>query len=471
MADSYKKPKQSWLKKKLLTGIGLANLATPSQLPAKPQLPQRRPQPTLQAKQNQVRNQEINDSQINDAPPQPQQVSTSNSEEQNFNDPLVAPAMMAGATGTVAEAEGEQGVASKLKDQAKEKVKGKADEVKNKIADKIKDEAKRIAREVAKKAAQALAEATSEFWLPILLVIIAVVLIVIGLVFFFKSAQHPSPTGKSSTITADMTKQADYTLGQHILALAGQAQWSDQDINALLSTAEVQINADMRNVKAGDKNYDQVQKLGTQGLALIKQIRTEIQASTDNTETVRGQLKQLADILSQLSGLTSINLANCPDKPLLKSGIAPAASQAMQCAGVSSTYAHPTQTVGNASASAGTHLAESGQNYSAATDLSTQGLSDGQVRDLIAKLDSVGFAAFYRDPGTDGWPSGDARHIHVVYLGVAMKPILQRQVKDYVNGRDGLGCHCHAYTFYQPPAEVKNMATALFLKFNPGVSL
>lgn len=146
----------------------------------------------------------------------------------------------------------------------------------------------------------------------------------------------------------------------------------------------------------------------------------------------------------------------------LRFGLHPVASDRLRCVGI--TAARITQTIGGAPASAGTHLQDgvaSGHPYSAATDLSVRGLSDAQVRVLIARLDAMGFAAFFRNPGHDGWPSSELRHVHVVFAGARMKTSLRSQIGDFLAGKNGLASHS-AYTFYQPPAAAKAYVRQIF---------
>jgi len=158
--------------------------------------------------------------------------------------------------------------------------------------------------------------------------------------------------------------------------------------------------------------------------------------------------------------------AACPHvAAILKWGLHPTASDRLRCAGI--TAARITQTIGSYGPSAGTHLQDGtvgGQPYSAATDLSVIGLTDAQVKVLVAKLDTLGFAAFFRNPGHDGW-SG-ARHIHAVFAGAKMKSSLQSQIADFLAGKNGLASHT-TYSFYQPPADVKAYLKKIFDAANP----
>ncbi len=156
----------------------------------------------------------------------------------------------------------------------------------------------------------------------------------------------------------------------------------------------------------------------------------------------------------------------CAHRALLRWGLAPRASDEFRCAGVAGGSI--SQTIGNAPASAGYHARDgsiSGDPYCAATDLSTHGMTNSQVRALLARLADGGFAAFFRNPGHDGWPSGQARHIHAIYVGVHMKSQLREQVRDWLNGKNGLTSHS-TYSFWQANAAQKNAIRSLFNAHN-----
>jgi hypothetical protein len=87
-------------------------------------------------------------------------------------------------------------------------------------------------------------------------------------------------------------------------------------------------------------------------------------------------------------------------------------------------------------ASAGVHLADgsvNGKPYTAAVDLSVSSVSAEQTHDLLEKLGTVGFAAWYRKSGSDGW-SG-VNHIHAVCANCKMKAALRSQVRSWLVGR------------------------------------
>ncbi len=160
--------------------------------------------------------------------------------------------------------------------------------------------------------------------------------------------------------------------------------------------------------------------------------------------------------------------AACPRRPLLHAGLHPEASDRLRCAGV--TAGRITQTIGNAAASAGYHAEDGraeGQPYCAAVDLRTRDLTNGEIRDLLDRLGENGFAAWYRQPGRDGWPAGEAPHIHAVFTGVRMKSQLRGQVRDFLVGRNGLASHT-AYRFWQPDGFILRIIRLLFARnYNP----
>jgi hypothetical protein len=151
---------------------------------------------------------------------------------------------------------------------------------------------------------------------------------------------------------------------------------------------------------------------------------------------------------------------------LLKWGLCQAASDAFLRLGLAERLG---QTIGDAPASAGTHAQDGeqdGQPYCAATDLHVQDLGFAEVRALLGRLGDAGFAAFFRRPGFDHWPSYDVLHVHAVYAGVKMKPALQVQVHDWLHGRNGLASHAD-YEFWQPLEPQCRTVRSLFLAHNP----
>lgn len=146
---------------------------------------------------------------------------------------------------------------------------------------------------------------------------------------------------------------------------------------------------------------------------------------------------------------SSCSITNVAHSSYLKWGLHPDASDALKH--LKFTSGRVMQTIGSASASAGTHAQDGvagGHAYSAATDLSVSGMSDAQVKVLLEQLTAVGFVPFYRSPGHDGWPSGEIRHLHVIWAGAGMKLSLRNQVRDWHVGKNGLASHT-TYTFYK----------------------
>jgi len=135
-------------------------------------------------------------------------------------------------------------------------------------------------------------------------------------------------------------------------------------------------------------------------------------------------------------------IIDAPKAAYLKYGLHPDASDALQYLKV--TAGRISQTIGNAAASAGTHAQDGvagGHPYSAATDLSIRDMTDAQVAVFLDKLTSVGFVAYYRKPGYDGWPSTEARHVHAIWVGAKMKLLLRNQVRDWHVGKNALASH------------------------------
>lgn len=159
-------------------------------------------------------------------------------------------------------------------------------------------------------------------------------------------------------------------------------------------------------------------------------------------------------------------LPTCARRPLMHWGLHPDASDRLRCAGV--PEARITQTIGSAAASAGTHAADGrvgGAPYSAATDISTRSLSTADIHALLDRLANQGFAAWYRWPGHDGWPSSEAPHIHAIYVGCAMKASLRSQVGAWLASRNGLVSNTH-YGFHAWSAAQRALVRAVFERHN-----
>ena len=104
-----------------------------------------------------------------------------------------------------------------------------------------------------------------------------------------------------------------------------------------------------------------------------------------------------------------------------------------------------------------------GKPYTGAVDISVRCLSQAQIRVLLSALADSGFAAWYRTPGKDGW-SGPP-HIHAIWAGCRLKPILQSQVEDWLDGKNGLPSN-QSYQFWQPLPEMKEKVRKLYQTSN-----
>ncbi|WP_394830517.1 hypothetical protein LVJ94_28830 [Pendulispora rubella] len=163
--------------------------------------------------------------------------------------------------------------------------------------------------------------------------------------------------------------------------------------------------------------------------------------------------------------------------PLLKSGLHRRASTALR--NIKLPAWRIMQTCGNAPASKGSHAKDGSfkdldgktKVYCAAVDISTRTKPGGPqmaakaVKNVLFYLGKVGFAAWYRDPGHDGWPSNEVHHIHAVYAGVPMKAMLDRQVLDYSVCKNGLQGHAK-YAFYCANPSMRTNVKNLWNKYN-----
>jgi hypothetical protein len=87
------------------------------------------------------------------------------------------------------------------------------------------------------------------------------------------------------------------------------------------------------------------------------------------------------------------------------------------------------------------------QEYTGAVDISVRCLNTDQIRSLLSKLAASGFAGWYRMDGVDGWHGPP--HVHAVWAGAKLKPILRWQIDSWMEGRNGLVSNLN-YAFWQP---------------------
>lgn len=105
-----------------------------------------------------------------------------------------------------------------------------------------------------------------------------------------------------------------------------------------------------------------------------------------------------------------------------------------------------------------------GKAYTAAADISVRCLSEAQIRTLLDRLADVGFAAWYRKDGQDGW--NGPPHIHAVFAGCRLKPVLHLQVEDWLRGGTGLSRN-EAYKFWQPSRPAREKLRELYRPYFP----
>lgn len=155
--------------------------------------------------------------------------------------------------------------------------------------------------------------------------------------------------------------------------------------------------------------------------------------------------------------------ARCKLNPAKPQGLHPEAYSALKAESVAHRV---TQGINHAADRGNVHDTDgtiNGAAYTGAVDISVRCLTAVQIRLLLDRLAGVGFAAWYRKDGQDGW-SGPP-HIHAVFAGCRLKPVLQRQVESWLAGDNGLGSN-QPYRFWQPNLEMKAKVGGFFRKFN-----
>jgi hypothetical protein len=110
-----------------------------------------------------------------------------------------------------------------------------------------------------------------------------------------------------------------------------------------------------------------------------------------------------------------------------------------------------------------TDVTLSGVPYTGAVDISVRCLSEAQIRSLLEHLANAGFAGWYRKDKQDGW-SGPP-HIHAVWSGCSLKPILRWQVESWLSGHNGLRTN-QPYQFWQSSVNMRDRLRALYRMFN-----
>jgi hypothetical protein len=100
-----------------------------------------------------------------------------------------------------------------------------------------------------------------------------------------------------------------------------------------------------------------------------------------------------------------------------------------------------------------------GKVYTGAVDISVRCLTQPQIKALLARLADAGFAAWYRKAGQDGWTGPP--HIHAIWAGCRLKPVLREQVEDWLASTNGLSSN-ELYQFWRPAAGMKDKIDKLY---------
>jgi hypothetical protein len=155
--------------------------------------------------------------------------------------------------------------------------------------------------------------------------------------------------------------------------------------------------------------------------------------------------------------------ARCKLNPARPAGLHPEAHAALQKRSIAHRI---TQGINHAQERRNVHDTDgtiNGKAYTGAVDISVRCLSAAQIQTMLSNLAELGFAGWYRKDGEDGWSGPN--HIHAIWAGCRLKPILQRQVESWLAGQTGLGSN-QPYRFWQPPAPLRNTVRQLYGKFN-----
>jgi hypothetical protein len=167
---------------------------------------------------------------------------------------------------------------------------------------------------------------------------------------------------------------------------------------------------------------------------------------------------------SQTTNLPWAPNAKCRLNPAHPQGLHPSAFVALQKLSLSHRI---TQGINFSNEPGNVHQTDvtvDGKTYTGAADISVRCLTEAQVRSLLGRLAEMGFAAWYRNPGQDAWTG--PRHIHAVWAGCRLKPILRQQVESWLGGKNGLPSREQPYEFWQPSAEMKARVGMLYRSSN-----
>src|SRR5881396_586599 len=153
----------------------------------------------------------------------------------------------------------------------------------------------------------------------------------------------------------------------------------------------------------------------------------------------------------------------CNLNPGRPEGLHPGAYSALQRVAVAHRI---TQGINNSSERRNVHNTDvtiNGKAYTGAVDISVRCLTEAQIKSLLAVLADQGFAAWYRKDGRDDWTGPP--HIHAIWAGCSLKPVLRRQVENWFEGGNGFGSG-RPYQFWQPSAAMTEKVRALYRSSN-----
>jgi hypothetical protein len=153
----------------------------------------------------------------------------------------------------------------------------------------------------------------------------------------------------------------------------------------------------------------------------------------------------------------------CQLNPAKPAGLHPAAYVALQNLSIAHRI---TQGINHSPERGNVHDTDDtigGKPYTAAVDISVRCLSVTEIKSLLGVLGTRGFAGWYRKAGLDDWTGSP--HIHAVWAGSPLKPVLRQQIESWLAGGNGLGTN-RPYQFWQPSSEMKDKVRSLYQASN-----
>lgn len=155
--------------------------------------------------------------------------------------------------------------------------------------------------------------------------------------------------------------------------------------------------------------------------------------------------------------------ASCAVKPRGIKGLHPDAKAALEKAGADHRITRSLDCDATPANYHGPDTSLGGEQVSSAVDISVRCLDAAAIKQLLGHLAILGFAAWYREDGKDGWKGSN--HIHAVWAAGPLKRQLRGQVTSWLAGRTGLIGNA-TYSFWQASNEQQQAVYSAYEKSN-----